>query len=114
AREVQLPPLQLAELLSQGISVAGSRLEPQFEGKGFGPADVQIFYDETPLLNAGIDGSGSDCIALLEISDFPEAGPSTFDQLFSLPEANITRVFPDTTSPGDSPSQPQFEATLDV
>jgi len=42
-------------------------------GNTFAPPDLYTFYDETPLLNAGINGSPSnDCIAIYSLSDvFP-------------------------------------------
>ncbi len=109
--EPQFRPLQLASLLSQGI--ADARPEPEFRGNAFGPSDLHTFYDETPLLEAGVDGHGSDCIAFIELSDYPDAGVEAFDQEFSLPDPVVTRVFP-TTSPGDSPTLLEFEAILDV
>lgn len=115
AREPQLPPLQVAALLSGGIS-SSVETEPDFKSGsiGIGPADLHTFYDETPLLNAGIDGSRSDCIALLELSDFPDFGVNQFDQTFSLPDAAITRVFADTTTPGRLSALTILEAMLDV
>ncbi len=66
----------------------------------FGPADIQSFYDETPLLNAGVNGgSGADCIALVEDSDYERDAIDLFDTTFSLPSAVITNSFP-TVDPG--------------
>jgi len=70
----------------------------------FGPPDLYTFYDETPLLNAGIDGFGADCIALPEYSDYLDASVTQFDTNFSLTAANLTRILaaPDSTNPGRS------------
>ena len=66
----------------------------------FGPADIQTFYDETPLLNAGINGgNGKDCVAVVEDSNYTQAAVELFDTTFSLPAAAITNSFP-TTDPG--------------
>ncbi len=115
-RGAQIPPMQLATLLTGGIS-SSVETEPDFKGGGsigIGPADLHTFYDETPLLNAGIDGSSGDCIALLELSDFPDFGVDQFDQAFSQPDAAITRVFADTTTPGQLSALTLTEAMLDV
>ena len=97
------PPLELAMPLSRGIS-ASLDSQPNFqEGTfktGFGPADVRTFYDAAPLIKAGIDGSRSDCIALLELSNFNAEAVSTFNQTFSLPNPVITTVLADGSDPG--------------
>src|SRR5271163_937353 len=41
--------------------------------KGFAPSDFYTFYDATPLLKAGINGSGGACIGLIEVSDYSDA-----------------------------------------
>ena len=63
---------------------------------GFGVADMRTFYSESPLIAVGINGSptaSTECIALIEASDFSPAGvtinPSNpgvniFDSTFSL------------------------------
>ena len=66
----------------------------------FGPADLYTFYDETPLLSAGINGgNGNDCIAVIEDSNYVTGAVDLFDTTFSLPAAVITNSFP-TTDPG--------------
>ncbi len=66
----------------------------------FGPTDIQTFYDETPLLSAGINGgNGNDCIAVIEDSNYVKGAVDLFDTTFSLPVAAITNSFP-TTDPG--------------
>lgn len=81
-------------------------------GLAFGPADLWTFYDEIPLLNAGIDGSGGDCIAVVEDSDYYSPSVTLFDSNFSLGGANVTRVFADDTTPGRNGDE--TEALLDI
>lgn len=80
-------------------------------GKGFSPSDLWTFYDETSLISEGHTGAGN-CIALIEDSDFLTAPVTLFDTTFNLPAANITRVFADSSSPGDGPDE--LEALVDV
>ena len=81
-------------------------------GTGFAPADLQTFYDETPLLNANINGAGVDCLALIETSDYLDADVAGFDSTFGLPAFNPLRVFPAGTSPGIGPNE--AETLLDI
>ena len=65
----------------------------------FGPDDLETFYDqlETP------DGSGIDCIALIEDSDFDRNGADQFNSTFNLPAftgSNLQVIIPDGTNPG--------------
>ena len=86
----------------------------------FGPNDIRNFNDETPLLNAGYDGSGQ-CIALSEGSDVDQTSLGEFNTIFDLPaftaNTNYFAVFPDG-SPGAPGSEgggnPYGEAMLDV
>jgi hypothetical protein len=111
------PPLELAMLLSRGIS-ASLDSRPDFQegnaGPGFGPADVRTFYDAAPLIKAGIDGSRSDCIALLELSNFDAQAVSTFNQTFSLPNPVFTTVLADGSDPGVLEGELGEESALDV
>jgi subtilase family serine protease len=59
---------------------------------GFGPQDLYTFYDETPLVTAGTNGGGGNCIAFLEVSDYNSTSVSGFDQNFGLATANIAGV----------------------
>jgi len=81
-------------------------------GVAFGPADVWTFYDENPLLNAGTDGSGGGCVAVIEDTDYLSSAVTLFDTNFALPAANITRVQADGTSPGRTGDE--VEALLDI
>lgn len=99
------PPRVLAAVLSIP-QYSGSR------GLGFGPSDLWTFYDEVGLLNAGTNGGGGDCLALVETSDYPDSSVSLFGSNFSLPAASITRFFPDGSSPGINGAE--LEALLDI
>lgn len=79
---------------------------------GFAPADVYTFYDETPLLSGGIDGSGGRCLAVIEDSDFLDSAVTAFDSAFHLASANVTKVFPDGTNPGINGDE--IESLLDI
>ena len=89
---------------------AGS--SPAFGDPNFGPQDLWTFYNETPPINGATDGGGGDCIGLIEDSDYLDAAVSTFDSNFSIPAANVTRVFADTSSPGTNSDE--TEALLDI
>ncbi len=82
-------------------------------GPAFAPSDAHAFYDEDPLLNASIDGRGSDCIALIEDSDYSMDAVNLFDSTFlsAAPPLNISEVF-DTSNPGRNDDQ--SEALLDI
>jgi subtilase family serine protease len=81
-------------------------------GPAFGPADLWTFYDETPLLSAGTDGSSGDCIAVVEDTDYYAGAVSLFNSNFSLPVANLTRVLADGSNPGKNGDE--IEALLDI
>ncbi len=78
----------------------------------FGPQDLWTFYDETPPMNGAIDGSGGDCIAVIEDSDYLDASVTTFDSMFSIPDGSVARVFSDSSSPGDNIDE--TEALVDI
>ncbi len=79
----------------------------------FGPKDVETFYDETPLLNAGNTGTPApDCIALAEASDYLPSAVTLYDSTFGLPAAAITPVYPQGSSPGINGSE--VETLLDI
>ena len=81
-------------------------------GTAFGPTDFYNFYDETPLLNLGTNGSGSDCIAFIEDSDYLASAVTLFDTTFGLSVPTITKVLPDTSSPGINGDE--VEVLLDI
>ena len=70
----------------------------------FGPADLYTFYDETPLLNGGINGAGADCVAVVEDSDPPSDIGSVlelFDTTFGLPiQTSLGGAIVGPTDPG--------------
>jgi subtilase family serine protease len=105
-------------------STNSSSSKPEFSsntGEAFGPQDVYSFYDENPLLDAGIDGSGAtapgapvECgIAVAEDSDYLDAAVTLFDNTFELPPPDITRV-PLDPDPPISDNGPEQEALLDI
>ena len=84
-------------------------------GPAFGPADIHTFYDETPLLNAGIDGSGTGCIAVVEDSNIDEDAANAFNSHFGLPAlsaANFQVVLVDKSDPGQTTDE--NETMIDV
>ena len=74
-------------------------------GPAFGPPDIYTFYDETPLLNSNIDGSGNGCIAVVEDSNIDQPAADAFNTQFGLPAltgANFSTVLVDGTDPGQN------------
>ena len=74
-------------------------------GPAFGPADIYTFYDETPLLNDGIDGSDPGCIAVVEDSNIDRPAADAFNTQFGLPAlsaANFKVVLVDKSDPGQN------------
>jgi subtilase family serine protease len=81
-------------------------------GLAFGPADLWTFYDETSLLDSGLDGGAGDCVAVAEDTDYYSPSVTLFDSNFALPAATVTRVLADSTSPGRTGDE--IEALLDI
>jgi trimeric autotransporter adhesin len=105
-------PLQITQLLSGGPAIGSS---PQYELNGeigFAPSDMYTFYDETPLLQGKINGSGVGCIGLIEAGDFDDQDESNFNKAFGLPPAVITRILADGTNPGMN--YRSFETIFDI
>ena len=72
-----------------------SASSPNFDngqGEAFGPADIYTFYDETPLLNSNIDGSGDGCIAVVEDSNIDDAAADAFNTQFDLPALTSVKL----------------------
>jgi len=95
-------------------SVAGQR--PSFAGgpgigDHFAPIDVQTFYNEIPLLGMH-DGSGQ-CIAIVGLSDYPDAALSLFQSTFGGPAFNVTRRVIGV-NPGLKEDGLEGEALLDI
>jgi kumamolisin len=83
----------LGESRSSASRAAGG-VHPSFDGgpgtgDHFAPIDVQTFYNELPLLGTN-DGSGQ-CIAVVGVSDYPDAALSLFQSSFGVPAFNVTR-----------------------
>ena len=84
-------------------------------GASFAPSDFYTFYDENPLLNAGINGNtGNDCLAIYAGSDFPNNMVSTFTSTFmSNQPISLTRRNLDGTTTNNTQGF-ETEALLDV
>jgi len=115
-----VPELKLAESfeqmpLQEDPSLPGFSPVPETvvgHTRAFAPSDIQTFYDQTPLLNSGINGAGSDCIGVVGDSDYLDAAVSKFDSQFGLPASSITRVLVDGTNPGINGDE--AEALIDL
>ncbi len=84
-------------------------------GPAFGPPDIYTFYDETPLLNLNIDGSGNGCIAVVEDSNIDQTAADAFNTQFGLPAltgANFSTVLVDGSDPGQN--NDEDETMVDV
>lgn len=81
------------------------------QGEAFGPEDLWTFYDETPLVQNGLDGAGQ-CVAIIEDSDLLTGAVTLFDSTFALPNPSLTRVLADGVNPGRTADE--TEALLDV
>jgi pseudomonalisin len=102
---MELPP-------ETGSHGAGPDVYIDGQGPFFGPSDFYTFYDEQPVLNAGIDGSSFDCVAVVEDSNFLSTAVTGFDEYFGLGEANVETVFADNKNPGRNGDQ--IETLLDI
>ena len=87
--------------------------------KCYSPQQIQTAYGITPLLNAGVNGSGR-TIAIIDAysSPYVQSDLSIFDQTFGLPAANFQQIAPQGLTPFDfnDPNQLGWaeEITLDV
>ena len=114
----EVPELRLAESFEQmpeDPSLPGLSPVPETivgRTRAFAPSDIQAFYDETPVLNNGINGAGGDCIAVVGDSDYLAAAVSGFDSQFGLPASSITKVLVDGTNPGINGDE--AEALIDL
>lgn len=123
----QPPPRRVAEPSSaarrpdprgespSAASRASGGVRPSFGGgpgvgDHFAPIDVQTFYNELPLLGAH-DGSGQ-CIAIVGLSDYPDAALSLFQSSFGVPAFNVTRKV--ISHPGLKGGALEGEALLDL
>src|SRR5579872_171874 len=97
---------------SKAVVISPQNATPAFQSASFGPQDVWTFYDETPPLSGATNGSGGDCLGIIEDSDYLDTAVTTFDSTFGLPDTTITRVFSDTSSPGKNSDE--GEALIDI
>ena len=106
--------LALADLTGDGRENAAHMPGVTTGGEtAFGPKDVQTFYDERPLLDAGNAGSPApDCIAIAEASDYLLSAITLYDSTFGLAPAALSRVYPDGKTPGINGNE--LEALLDI
>lgn len=93
----------LLRIMSRGVASAdATEPKPSFKSgfsQAFGPQDLYTFYDETSLLNAGINGGRDtnappdtpvECgIAFIEASNYLDTAVALFDTTFSLPAPTI-------------------------
>jgi len=119
ATPAALEKLTLA--LSMDAGAAASRIASRpavtFGGHtGFAPSDLYTFYDETPVLNSGIDGAG-DCIAIVGDSDYLASAVSLFNDTFGVPAATVNEILSSNrngtfTNPGRNTDE--IEALFDI
>jgi subtilase family serine protease len=98
-------PAALAQTNPPSSANKSGAVQPQVMRSGltaFAPSDLYTFYDETPLLNKNVNGTGTGCIGLIEVSDYSATGITNFDSAFNLPAASITDV---VASDSDNPEQ---------
>jgi len=82
------------------------------QGPNFAPADLYKFYDETPVLEAGNQGTvAPDCIALTEDGDVSDKALTDFVTQFNLPPVKMKKILVNGGNPG-MPSD--NEPALDV
>lgn len=100
------PSVQYAPKTSASPDVTIGRIT------AFGPDDLYTFYDQTPPTSSSNDGSGADCIALIEDSDFDDPSVTAFDTRFGLPTIDLTRKL--SSEGGDPFNSDETETLLDV
>jgi subtilase family serine protease len=120
ARMERTPSFRLPHSAMNGGSAElriGSQPATSFGGRtAFAPSDFHTFYDETPVLDSGIDGAG-DCIAILGASDYLPSAVSVFNNTFGLPSETINTILSSNangtfTNPGRNSFE--TEALLDL
>ena len=117
ATPVAHPPnqIQLPSTQGSGQSSNSGKQPVVVNGKGpaFGPADLYAFYDENTLLARNVNGSGTDCIAIVGNSDFLTSSRSLFTTTFNIAPSNFTRVIVDDTNPGIGSGEGEAELDMD-
>jgi subtilase family serine protease len=79
----------------------------------FGPKDLWTFYNEKPLIDNHVDGTGN-CVAVVGTSDFHGSDVSQFNSTFGLPASQITRKVVGTNPGIVSGDGSDIEALLDL
>jgi subtilase family serine protease len=95
----------LAHRVSKPVGASSPASVVDSAGPAFGPPDIYTFYDETPMLNQNIDGSGNGCIAVVEDSNIDQPAADAFNTQFNLPAltgSNFSTVLVDGTDPGQN------------
>lgn len=113
-------PMQLAENTDDApppVTILSSQQAPDYFVKGLGnfvgPADFQVFYNETPLLKLGLKGSGTaGCIGIVGTSDYAAGPIAAFNRRFRLPGQPIKKILVDGSSPGITDAE--VETLLDL
>jgi len=104
---------------STAVAAPGGAAGQVYFGGGppavFGPTDLYTFYDEQPVLDANIDGSAFDCLALAEDSNILAAAVPTFNNYFNLAPTSLKTILVDGVNPGRNSSETsEAEALLDI
>jgi subtilase family serine protease len=89
----------------------GGFRSPNTSDVGYTPSQIQTAYDVSPLLSAGVNGTGQ-TIALIEFDRFTSDDLATFDSTFGLPAPSIKQYYLGGATAASMPQQ--GEATLDV
>jgi subtilase family serine protease len=108
--------LLLADRNSTPLNLAFSEPDPSVVVGGstnLGPQDFYAFYDESPLKNEGITGTG--CIAILGFSDFRPGPIQGFNSQFGLPDnsGSIQKILANNSNPGVIPGS-EAETYIDL
>jgi subtilase family serine protease len=122
ATEISIPR-RLAHLVRGPVSLHDFRLRPLSRtsrpqeggasgGHDLAPADFWTIYNEHPLLEAGLDGSGV-TIAVPGRTDVDISDVTAFRSLFGLP-SNDPAIVHNGTDPGNLGGDEETEADLDV
>jgi len=104
-------PPQKSKPNAPGAKNGASQPDTNYGGsQAFAPNDLQIYYDELPVFNAGYTGGG-DCIAIVGDSNYLGSAVTLFNTTFGAPPATITTIIV-TTDPGINGDE--IETLLDL
>jgi subtilase family serine protease len=111
-----------AKVIHAHLIAPKPRVDVNLQPVGFGPPDIYSFYDEGPLLGADppIDGSNTDCVAIVEDSNIDHVSTDVFNSQFGLPAfnyslvpgTNFQTIYADLTNPRTN--EDEIEALLDL